>query len=104
MSEMDNKVKWCLNKAEKELKIGSIHRGLVKIELSVENAKEHLRKAEHNFKAISAFKDIGFCDWSISAGFYVIYHCFLAICVKFGYESRNQECTIALVQKLKDER
>ncbi len=30
-----------------------------------------------------------------------MYHCFLAIIAKFGYESRNQECTIALIKQLK---
>ena len=39
----------------------------------------------------------------MSAIFYCIYHCFLAISVKFGYESRNQECTISLIKMLKDE-
>ena len=39
----------------------------------------------------------------MSAGFYCIYHCFLAIGHKFGYESRNQECTIALMRALKEE-
>ena len=38
----------------------------------------------------------------MSAAFYSIYHCFLAIAVKFGYESRNQECTIALIKFLKE--
>ena len=39
----------------------------------------------------------------MSAGFYCIYHCFLAIGHKFGYESRNQECMIALMRALKEE-
>ncbi len=29
-----------------------------------------------------------------------MYHCLLAIAVKFGYESRNQECTFALINSL----
>ena len=32
--------------------------------------------------------------------FYTLYHCFLAILAKFGYESRNQECTFALIASL----
>ena len=36
-------------------------------------------------------------------GFYVMYHCCLAIITKFGYESRNQECTLALIEKLIEE-
>lgn len=39
----------------------------------------------------------------MSAVFYCIYHCFLSIALKFGYESRNQECTIALIKYLKEE-
>lgn len=49
---------------------------------------------------ITRFNEIGFSDWSMSAGFYCIYHCFLAITAKFGYESRNQTCTISLMRFL----
>ena len=104
MSQVDKMVKWCLNKAKKELEKGESHRGLVKIEPDIEEAKRHLEKAEHNFKAISAFEKIGFSDWSISAVFYTIYHCFSAIASKFGYESRNQICTVALMQSLNEEK
>ncbi len=38
----------------------------------------------------------------MSAGFYCIYHCFLAIGAKFGYESANQTCTISLMRFLKE--
>ncbi len=34
---------------------------------------------------------------------FVIYHCFLAIAAKFGYESGNQSCTISLMKFLKEE-
>jgi len=98
MSHAKNKVEWCLRKAEKELKEGKKHRGLVKIEPDLEEARKHLAKAEHNFSAINCFDKEGFSDWSISAVFYCIYHCFLAIISKFGYESRNQECTFALIE------
>jgi len=79
------------------------HRGLLKIKPNIDEAAKHVKKAEHNFNAISRFKEIGFSDWSIAAGFYCIYHCFLAIAVKFGYDSRNQTCTIALMELLKEE-
>lgn len=36
--------------------------------------------------------------------FYTIYHCFLAIIQKFGFESRNQECTISLIESLKEQK
>jgi len=103
MSQASNKVKWCLKKAKKELEESDMHRGLVKTDSNIELAKKHIIKAEHNLKAALYFEKGGFSDWSASAFFYCIYHCFLAITVKFGYESRNQECTIALVEMLKEE-
>ncbi len=103
MSHTKNKIEWCLRKAESELKESRKHRGLVKKEQNLEEAKKHLSKAEHNLSAIQYFNSGGFSDWSISAVFYCIYHCFLAIASKFGYESRNQECTIALIKYLKEE-
>ena len=109
MPQASKHVKWCLNKAKKEIeeckKLGKRlkHRGLLKINPNIDEARKHIGKAEHNLNAISRFKEIGFSDWSIAAGFYSIYHCFLAIAVKFGYESRNQTCTIALMELLKEE-
>lgn len=104
MSHASNKVKWCLNKAKRELEESELHRGLVRIDESVESAERHITKAEHNLKAALYLDKGGFSDWSVSAFFYVIYHCFLAILRKFGYESRNQECTIATIEMLKEER
>src|SRR3989338_3117662 len=109
MSQASNHVKWRISKANKEIEecknLGKRikHRGLLKVEPNLDNAGKHIAKAEHNLKAISKFKEIGFSDWSIAAGFYSIYHCFLAIAAKFGYESRNQTCTIALMDWLKEE-
>ena len=103
MSQASNKVKWCLNKAKRELEESNLHRGLVKVNEDMESANKHIIKAEHNLKAALYFEKGGFSDWSVSAFFYCIYHCFLAIARKFGYESRNQECTIALVEMLKEE-
>ena len=103
MSQASNKVDWCLRKVEKEEKEGRKHRGLIKSESDLEEAKKHLAKAEHNLSAIGYFDKGGFSDWSMSAIFYCIYHCFLAIASKFGYESRNQECTIALIKYLKEQ-
>ena len=109
MSQDSEHVNWCLNKAKKEIeecqKLGKRvkHRGLLKGSPNRDEANNHLIKAEHNLRGITRFKDIGFSDWSMSAGFYCIYHCFLAIAAKFGYESRNQTCTIALIKILKEE-
>jgi len=109
MSQASKHVQWCLNKAKKEIeeceKLGKRkkHRGLLKSEPDMNEAKNHLAKAEHNLNGITKFKEIGFSDWSMSAGFYCIYHCFLAIAAKFGYESANQTCTISLMRFLKEE-
>lgn len=108
MSRYSKHVDWCLNKAKKEIeeckKQGKRlkHRGLLKVNPSMEEARKHLAKAEHDFEGITKFREIGFSDWSIAAGFYCIYHNFLAIAAKFGYESLNQTCTIALMRFLKE--
>jgi len=100
MSHAENKFNWCLNKAEKELQHGNNHRGLIKIKPNSELIEAHVKKSEHNLNAIIDFKNIGYSDWSASAAFYCIYHCLLAIITKFSYESRNQECTFALIYYL----
>lgn len=108
MSQASKQIEWCLNKARKEIgeckRIGKRpkHRGLLKTNLDIEGAKKHIAKAEHNLEAITRFKEIGFSDWSMSAGFYCVYHCFLAIALKFGYESANQTCTISLMRYLNE--
>ena len=110
MSQASKHVKWCIAKANKEVQeakeLGKSpkHRGLLEIKPDIEEARKHIAKAEHNLKAINNFKTTGFSDWSITAGFYSIYHCFLAMAYKFGYESRNQTCTIALIEWLKEKR
>ena len=62
MSQAGNKVTWCINKAKKEIKEGVKHRGLLKIEPDIEEAKEHVKKAEHNFQAVISFEKSGFSD------------------------------------------
>ena len=100
MSKAENMVKWCLNKAKAEMEKGELHRGLVKIKPDDKMALEYIGKAEHNLEAFLYNKEGGFYDWTISIGFYVIYHCCLAVITKFGFESRNQECTFALINNL----
>lgn len=97
MSHAKNKVEWCLNRAKKELQEGKKHRGLVKVEADLEKAREHLSKAERNLKVTLYLHRGAFTDWCSSSLFYMIYHCFLAILTKYGYETRNQECTFALI-------
>ena len=93
-----------MNKAKKELQTGKQHRGLVKVDADLEKAREHLAKAEHNLKVTLYLQRGGYTDWCSSSLFYVIYHCFLAILAKFGYETRNQECTFALIASLIEEK
>ena len=100
MSHAKNKVEWCLNKVKRELQEGKQHRGLIKVNADFEKARDHLAKAEHNFKVTLYLQRGGYTDWCPSSLFYVIYHCFLSILAKFGYETRNQECTFALIASL----
>ena len=100
MSRASNHIKWCLDKAKRELEKGEIHKGLVKINPGEELALDYIAKAEHNLKAFLHNKKGGFYDWTISIGFYIMYHCCQAIITKFGFESRNQECTLAVIENL----
>jgi uncharacterized protein (UPF0332 family) len=108
MSQASNHVKWCISKAKKEIeecdRIGKRrkHRGLLEIEPDLDMAKHHLEKASHNLEAMIKMNEQGMADWSINASFYVYYHCFLAIAARFGYESGNQSCTIALIEYLNE--
>jgi len=104
MSRASKHVQWCLNKAKAEIAKGELHRGLAKISPNKDEAKRHIAKAEHNIEAFLHNKEGGFYDWTISIGFYVMHHCCLAIITKFGYESRNQECTLALIESLIEEK
>jgi uncharacterized protein (UPF0332 family) len=100
MSQVGNKVKWCLNKAKRELETSGKHRGLVLKKPDMEEAKRHIAKAEHNFLAIDKMVRDNMSDWAMSAVFYTVYHSFLAIAAKQGYDSENQECTVALIEYL----
>lgn len=102
MSHAKNKVEWCLKKAEKEMKVGGRHRGLVKVEENKGMARRHIEKAEHYLEGTLVLKK-NFSDISASTIFYSMYHSLLAILSKFGYESENQECTFALIYFLIEE-
>ena len=97
MTHAENKLRWCLKKAEKEI---YKHRGLRNITPSMQKAEDHIKKAEHNLTVMEHMIQKGFNDWAVNASFYVHYHCLLAILQKFGYESRNQECTFAAIEYL----
>ncbi|MBI2451681.1 HEPN domain-containing protein [Candidatus Pacearchaeota archaeon] len=98
-----------MKKAEKEIKESEKqkkkvrHRCLLKIEPNMKLALGHLEKARHNLEVLKLLRENKSSDWSVAAGFYSLYHCFLAIAVKHGYESRNQTCTIALIESLQEE-
>ena len=100
MSHAKNKVEWCLRKAEKELNKSNTHKGLIKINPNLEKARDHIKKADHYLSATIHLKKGNFSDITASTLFYAVYHCLLAIAAKFGYESRNQECTFALISTL----
>ncbi len=100
MSHVKNKVDWCLKKAERELKDSETHRGIIKVKPDSKKVQDHITKAEHYLKATDYLKKGNFSDISASTAFYSMYHCLLAIAAKFGYESRNQECTFALITSL----
>ena len=95
MTHAENKLNWCLKKAEKE---GRKHRGLREITPDLHKADDHIKKAEHNLAVMECLMQSEFNDWAVSASFYAHYHCLLAILQKFGYESRNQECTFAAIE------
>lgn len=103
MSHASNKVDWCLKKAKEELSKGEKHRGLAQSQPNAQESRAHLDKADYNLQATIFLSESQFSEWAISTSFYSIYHCFLAIARKFGYESRNQECTIALIRYLKEQ-
>src|SRR3989338_4867342 len=109
MSQASNHVKWCIEKAKKEIeeakKFGKAqkHRGLVEIKPNLDAAVKHIEKADHNLRMALYVEKGGFSDWAVSASFYCLYHCMLAILAKHGYESRNQTCTMAAIEFLKEE-
>ncbi len=104
MNHANNKIKWCLDKAQRESNEGKKHRGLLQVTPNIKIAREHLTKAEHNLQVTLYLHDGGYTDWCTSSLFYSIYHCFLAVLLKLGYESRNQECTFAFIQNLIEEK
>lgn len=97
MSRTENKVEWCIKKAEKE---GTKHRGLKKIKSDKNQAALHLLKAQRDFKVMEYLITGNFDEWGVIASFYSRYQCLLAILAQVSYESRNQECTFALIEQL----
>jgi len=93
MSQVEEHLKWCLKDS----------RRLTKAKPDIDLAMKHISKSEYNYKVLQDMEGLKYDDWALNAGFYAIYHCFLAILAKYGYESRNQSCTITVLLTLIDE-
>jgi len=95
---LDNKIEWCLKKGKTG---GRKHTGVRTVKPNIELCDAHLEKAVHNLNAALDMQRGGkYTDWAISAAFYSMYHSVLALLWLLGYESRNQECSIILLEKL----
>lgn len=90
MPQIDEHLKWCLKD----------QRRLIKTKSNIDLAQKHLRKSEYNYGVLQTLEKLKIYDWALNVGFYAIYHCFLAILAKYGYESRNQACTITVLLSL----
>lgn len=94
MPQLDDHLKWCLKDG----------RRLKKTKPDQDLAQKHLQKSEYNYQVLQELEKLHRNDWAINVGFYSIYHCFLAILTKFGYESKNQACTMTVLMKLIEEK
>ncbi len=90
MPQIENNLKWCLKDP----------RRLVKTKPDLDLARKHVKKSEYNYGILQTLERLEIYDWALNAGFYAIYHCFLAILAKYGYASKNQSCTITVLLKL----
>jgi len=94
MPQIDEHLKWCLKDPKR----------LVKIKPDLELAQKHVKKSEYNYGILQTLERLKIYDWAFNVGFYAIYHCFLAILAKYGYESRNQACTTTILLTLINEK
>lgn len=90
MSKNKSRLDWCLSNEDR----------LKRIPANNLKSKEHIEKAKHNLLAADYNIKGGFNDWAVSQAYYAMYHGLLAILYKFGYESKNHECTINAVEHL----
>ncbi|MBS3140812.1 HEPN domain-containing protein [Candidatus Woesearchaeota archaeon] len=90
MPKNKSRLEWCLASEDR----------LKRIPLNNLKAKEHIEKAKHNLLAADYNVKGNFNDWAVSQAYYAMYHSLLAILYKFGYESKNHECTISAVEHL----
>ena len=94
MPQIDEHLKWCLKD----------QRRLIKTRSNLDLAQKHVKKSEHNYGVVQTLERLKIYDWALNVGFYAIYHCFFAILAKYGYESRNQACTITVLLSLINEK
>src|SRR3990172_4171469 len=90
MSQIEAHLKWCLKDSRRLLQ--------TKPDLGL--AQKHVKKSEYNYIVVQTLEKLKIYDWALNVGFYAIYHCFLALLAKYGYESRNQACTITVLLTL----
>ncbi len=94
MPQVDEHLRWCLKDPKR----------LTKTEPDNDLAQKHVKKSEYNYGVMQTLEGLKKYDWALNVGFYAIYHSFLAILAKYGYESRNQACTISVLLTLINER
>ena len=94
MPQIDEHLKWCLKDPKR----------LTKTKPNLNLAQKHVKKSEYNYGIVQTLERLKIYDWAFNVGFYAIYHCFLAILAKYGYESRNQACTITVLLTLINEK
>jgi len=66
---------------------------------SIKKAKRHLEKADKNLRAMNLMKENKFFDWSISCGYYAMYHATLGSLWLIGIEARSHACAIEAFKK-----
>ena len=94
MPQIDEHLKWCLKDPKR----------MIKTNPDLDLAQKHVKKSEYNYGVVQTLERLKIYDWALNVGFYSIYHCFLAILAKYGYESRNQACTITALLTLINEK
>src|SRR3989344_5689057 len=94
MPQIDEHLKWCLKDPKR----------LVKTKPDLDLAQKHVKKSEYNYGVVQTLEKLKIYDWAFNVGFYAIYHCFLAILARYGYESRNQACTTTVLLTLINEK
>ena len=93
MPQIDEHLKWCLKDPKR----------LIKTKPDLDLAQKHVKKSEYNYGIVQTLERLKIYDWAFNVGFYAIYHYFLAILAKYGYESKNQACTITVLLTLINE-